>query len=149
MSAYQEQGTVQRVEDILVNKDKISCPHRIQTPMLEKAVWQHYGEWIRRNWLTWEAEKPKTRLLQYYRPVIIGTSTIHSSKNAKLRTDKRHWKNQQNLGTMQHKSKEVGEIKNDSVFLHGQLDKCQCHSPRLRTQKNKQVRKKWWVLPQM
>lgn len=49
MSAYQEQGTVQRVEDIMVNKDKISCPHRIQTPMLEKAVWQHYGEWIRRN----------------------------------------------------------------------------------------------------
>lgn len=50
LSAYQEQGPVQRVGGTLVNEDKSSCPHRVQTPRSEKAVWQHYGEWIR-SWL--------------------------------------------------------------------------------------------------
>lgn len=40
----------------------------------------------------------------------------YSSESEDFGTDKREWKNQQNLGTMQWKSKEVGGIKNDSLF---------------------------------
>ena len=38
-----------------------------------------------------------------------------SSESEEMGTDERHWKNEQDLGMMLCKSKEVGGVKNDSV----------------------------------